>query len=83
VGVSAEQDFSVKRDWCVLLFLDEALRFVSFNDIWCKVLHTVPEANKIIPCIPVDHLLFPGPYLLRISIQMEVCCQMRVKDNFV
>jgi hypothetical protein len=37
-----------------------------------SLLHTVTEANKIIPCIPVDHLLFPRLQLIMVSIQMEV-----------
>jgi hypothetical protein len=60
VGVSAEQ-------WEVWLVCAIYFSLVKLSSLFhlmifgVRLLRTVTEANKVIPFIPVDHLLFPRP----------------------
>jgi hypothetical protein len=59
MGVSAEQ-----CEVCLVCAICFSL--VKFSSLFrlifgVRLLRTVTEANKVIPFIPVDHLLFPRP----------------------
>jgi hypothetical protein len=60
VGASAEQP----ELWLVYAIYFSLVKFSSLIHLLIfgvRVLHPVTEANKVVPFIPLDHLLFPKP----------------------